>query len=268
MKLSINFLREVRWTSLHVVALLVIGLGVYGVISFFIGLVQTNPFVSDLITNHVFWNDQRLTPEKALEQLTKGYSGNFATVIAFTVFMIFLSVHYFSVLRGLYFHAPLPSIIAFLFLGGSVLFGLLVGLALVRVNEFAFQVASAGVEQKEWLRTGIGFLIQIHLIFVYGWLLCTGLGWIFVGSGTFRGSQWLRRIGAVELVAGSMVVTSVIADAWMPMYGEKAPRFAEFLSGDLFGVGISLGLLASGVLFWLLKTQQYENNKHDGHNGK
>ncbi len=126
---KLHFLRNVQWSSLHVLALLIITLGLYGVISFFIGVVHTNPFVGALIANPVFWNDQRLTPEKALEQLTKDFPGNFATVIGFSVFIILLSIHYASVLRGLYAYAPVRSIIAAVFLGGSVLFGLLVGLS-------------------------------------------------------------------------------------------------------------------------------------------
>jgi len=261
MRLSINFLREVRWSSLHVLALLVIALpGIYGVFSFVISdLPRSNPFSTELITNPVYWNDQRLTPEKALEKLTKDFPGNFATVIGFSAFIILLSIHYASVLRGLYAYAPVRSIIATVFLGGSVLFGLLVGLSLMRVNEFAFQVASAGAEQKEWLRTGIGFLIQIHLIYVYAWILCTGLGWMSVGSGAFRGKRWMRRVGGIELFAGLMLVTSVIARACLPTYGETAPRFAVFLS-HLFGPGIALGLLASGVLFWLFSLKDDETS--------
>lgn len=256
--MSISFLREVRWSSLHVLALLVIGLGIYGVLSFLIDdLPRSSLLGTEVITNPVYWNDQRITPEKALEQLTKDFPGNFTTVIAFSAFIILLSIHYGSVLQGLYAYTPVRSIIATVFLGGSVLFGLLVGLALMKVNEFVFQVASAGAEQKEWLRTGIGFLIQIHLIYVYGWILCTGLGWMFVGSGAFRGKRWMRRIGVIELFAGLMLVTSVIARAWLPTYGEKAPRFAVFLS-DLFGPGIALGLLASGVLFWLFSLKRDE----------
>ena len=171
MKPSINFLREVRWTSLHIVAVLVIGLGIYGVLSFLIkDLPRSSPFSTEPITNPVYWNDQRITPDKALHQLTRDFTGNFATVIGFSAFIILLSVHYFSVVHGLYSHAPVRSLIASVFLGGSVLCGLLVGLSLMRVNEFAFQVTSGGHEQKDWLRTGIGFLIQIHLVYVYGWL--------------------------------------------------------------------------------------------------
>jgi hypothetical protein len=80
---QLPLLGKVQWSSTHVVALLTIALGLHGVVSLSIGVVHTNPFVGARITNPVFWNDQRLTPDKALEQLTRDFPGNFATVIAF-----------------------------------------------------------------------------------------------------------------------------------------------------------------------------------------
>ncbi len=98
----INFLRQVRWSSLHVHALLVIVGAVYGVFSFVISdLPRSNLFGTGDITNPVYWNDQRLTPDKALEQLTNDFAGNFAAVIGFSAVILLLIVHYKNILFNL-----------------------------------------------------------------------------------------------------------------------------------------------------------------------
>ena len=51
--------------------------------------------------------------------------------------------------------------------------------------------------------TGIPFLIQIHLIFVYAWFFCTVIGWICIAQAVepteFR---WMRKI----LLSASIIV--------------------------------------------------------------
>jgi len=210
---------------------------------------------------------------QVLESLTGDYPANFATVFIFSLFMLLLSVHFFAILRELYPHAPLPSLLAGLFLGGSVLFGIILGFTALKINEFALQVAAGSAqeqewftsEQQEWLRDGINFLNQIHLIFVWGWLLCLGLGWMFVGWGAFSGPVGTRLAGGAELLSGLAVVTGVMFELWEPTYAGNPPPLALIFIRQ-WQIAIALGLLASGVLAWsltvrALRTASEEKNK-------
>ena len=244
------------WSSLRVLALLVAALGAYGIVSGILDLTKAAPPSMP----------RRLEPMQVLESLTGDYPANFATVLIFSLFMLLLSVHFFAILKELYPRAPLASLLAGLFLGGSVLFGMVLGLTALKVNEFALQVAAGSTqqqewftsEQQEWLRDGINFLNQIHLIFVWGWLLCLGLGWMFVGWGVLSGLAGVRVAGGAELLAGLAVVTGVMFELWEPTYAGNPPPIALLFIRQL-QIAIALGLLASGVLAWsLTRHSQHE----------
>lgn len=245
--------RLAPWTGVRLLALLVAALGLYGVVS---GAI-------DLLKGAVPEPMRRLEPSQTLAGLVHDYPGNFATVVIFSLFMVVLAVHFFALLRDLYRYAPLAALLGGLFLGGSVLFGLALGLTTLKVNEFALQlVAGEGQQQpwftpdqEVWLRGGINFLNQLHLIFVSGWFLCTGLGWMFVGSGALRGRAGPRATGVAELLAGLAVVASVVVRAWMPMVAGDASGWS-LLQSSLMADGMALGLLASGILGWRLAAQK------------
>ena len=244
-------LGAVRWSVLRVLALVVAALGAWGVFRGIPALVRLTPL-----------GMRRLEPAQTLEGLLRDYPGNFATFAVFSLFMIVLSVHFFALLRDLYPHAPLAALVAGLFLGGSVLFGLTLVLTALKINEFALQAAAGSAqqqpwfsaEQQEWLSGGINFLNQLHLIFVWGWLLCLGLGWVFVGWGVLAGravARVVRLSGSLALVAGLGVVTGVLFELWEPTYAGNPTRLAVFFVRQ-WEVAIAAGLLASGVLGWSL----------------
>lgn len=249
---GLSRLRDVRWSGLRVLALLVAALGAWGVLSTIGGLAGARRLAGELISNPVFGNERRLEAAQALDQLTRDFSGNFVTLVVVVVFMVVLSVHFFGLLRSLYRYASLETLVAGLFLGASILSGVFIVLTALKVNEFALQATVASAEEQTWLRGGISFLNQIHLIFVYGWFLLTGLGWVFVGAGALRVRGWIRGIGGVELLAGLLAVTALFLRGWLPSYGVEVPALMVFSSDQLSAGGMALGFLASGMLAWSL----------------
>lgn len=240
-----------RWSGVRVLALVLAVLGAWGVFDGIPGLFRAAPPMM-----------RRLDPTQTLEGLLRDYPGNFATFVVWSLFMIVLSIHFFALLRDLYPHAPVAALVAGLFLGGSVLFGLILVLTALKVNEFALQAAAGSAqqqpwfsaEQQAWLRGGINFLNQLHLIFVWGWLFCLGLGWMVVGSGVVKarmGARLVRLSGSLALAAGVGIVVGVLFELWEPTYAGNLPRFAIFFIRQ-WEVAIAAGFLASGVLGWSL----------------
>lgn len=243
--------RAVHWSGLRVLALMLAVLGAWGVFDGIPGLFRAaSPMM------------RRLEPTQTLEGLLRDYPSNFATFVVFSLFMIVLSIHFFALLRDLYPHAPVAALVAGLLLGGSVLFGLILMLTALKVNEFALQAADGSAqqqpwfsaEQQAWLRGGINFLNQLHLIFVWGWLFCLGVGWMAVGSGVLGArvpARLVRLSGGLALVAGVGIVVGVLFELWEPTYAGNLPRFAVFFIRQ-WEVAIAAGFLASGVLGWSL----------------
>lgn len=252
--LLLDSIRAVKWNGTRILSIFVILLGVFGITRYWFF-----PFSSQLITNPVYTNNQRISQTSAFEHLTSHFPINHAIVIGFTILIVLLALHYFTIILKLYPIAPAPVILATLFLGGAILFGLLVGISLMRVNEFIFQSASASEQEIQWLRSGIGFLIQIHLIYVFGWILCTGLGLTCLGSAAYRLSPSATRSLAFSLLpSGLLIVASITARLWLPYYGETAPTYAVFLSR--LEIPLSIGLIASGSFSWLLGAHQHQRH--------
>lgn len=116
-------------------------------------------------------------------------------------------------------------------------------------------------EQQTWLRDGINFLNQLHLISVWGWLLCLGLGFVFVGAGTLAAhlpSRLIRLAGGLGLFAGLALVSGVLLELWEPMYAGAPPRYAVFFL-RLWELAVAAGFLSSGALGWLLPGHSLEN---------
>jgi len=63
-----------------------------------------------------------------------------------------------------------------------------------------------------------------------------------------------HRFASNGLLLGPMVLlASIGARHWLPTYGATAPAGVLLLSGVGFSLGISIGLIGSGVLGWMLE---------------
>ena len=255
---------KLRLNGLNVLAIFLITLGLLGsgLLSVLTVVQLWSHSFSGLVDNPVYLNTQRLTTESSIVELKNNLQGNFAQIGAFTGLVIFLTIHYASILRLAYRCSPLSIIIASFFLGGSLVLGVLIGSALVLVSTFAFQVTLSSPHQQEWLQTGLPFLIQIHLIYVYGWFFCTALGWFAFSFSVMKVKGWIRYFGRAKLLASLIILVSLTIRAWLPLYGEQAPVFVVVI-GRLFGIGMGLGLLASGFLYLLLENDRVNSRSHN-----
>jgi len=240
-----------HWSGFRVLALLIAALGAWGLLRGLPDVLRASPPMM-----------RRLEPGETVQALLRDYPGNFATVVIFSLFMLVLCVHFMAVLRDLYPLAQVPALAGGVFLGGSVLFGIALGLTALKINEFALQAAHGAAqqqtwftpEQQVWVRDGINFLNQLHLISVWGWLLCLGFGFFFVGVGALTAhvpSRLIRLTAGLGLFAGLALVSGVLLEFWGPMYAGAPPRYAVFFL-RLWEVAVAVGLLASGGLGWLL----------------
>ena len=241
--------RRRRLSVPRVLALLIAALGAAGVLSTVVDLARgLPPFMVP-----------RLEHSQTLESLVRDYPVDFAVVAAYSLLMVVLAIVFFELLRNLYPDAPLESLVGGLFLGGSVLCGLLVGLTALKTSEFALQVVAGSarqevwysLEQQIWLHNGIKFLMQLHLVLVAGHTFLIGLGWVVVASGVLRAHRRWRLVGLATLLAGLLAITQVAIRTWLPVYSGGAPLLNP-LQGILLKAAMSLGFLASGILAWLL----------------
>jgi len=245
----------VHWTKLRVLATIVGLGGVYGVLRVLPGLAAL--LSRQPVANVVYHNDQRLPPLAALEQLRTAFPGNFATEFGGILAAILFAILFFGVLSKLYKTAPVPTLLATLFLGGSVLAVVLQAFTILRVSEFAFQATIASPDERRWLENGVTFLNQLHLIFVHSWFLLTGLGLVFLGLASFGHSRWRTWAGAATLGGGLAVVSGEVLRAWFPELGETVPMaLASAVTGTptgdsmLVAGGGALGLLGTSLLVW------------------
>ncbi len=251
----LNRLRPARWSGARLLALIVALFGTYGVISSVGDIARSAPPSLRLVANPVFGHPERPEPAQAMVQLARGYPGNFGTAVFFSLFVVLLGANFFHVLRNLYPHARLRALLAGLFLAGAVLCGFIVVLTVLKISEFTLQAAAAGGEPEAWLRGGINFMFQLHVIFASTFFLCLGWGWVLMAwaaSAVRSEIRWFRLAALVLLLAGFAEITAVLDRAWLPVYGARAPALAVFLSREAFqNTALVWGLLASGVLGWL-----------------
>lgn len=246
-----------RRSGLRLLALLIASLGVWGVLRGLPELLRASTAAGTTLSDA-----RRLEPSETVQALLRDYPANFATVVIFSLFMLVLCIHFMAILRDLYPHSQVPAMAGGVFLGGSVLFGIALGLTALKINEFVLQSARGAVqqqpwytpEQQMWVRDGINFLNQLHLISVWGWLLCLGLGFFFVGAGV-RAAHLPNRLtliaGWIGLLSGLGLVSGVLFELWEPMYAGAPPRHAIFFL-RLWEVAVAGGFLATGALGWLL----------------
>jgi hypothetical protein len=237
----------VHLTKLRVLATLVGLGGVWGVLH---NLGRSADLLSrQPVPNLVYHNAvRRLPPLDALEQLRSAFPGNFATVSGGILLAMLFAILFFGVLSKLYNAAPVPTLLATLFLGGSVLAVVLQAATILRVSEFAFQATIATTDERRWLEGGVTFLNQLHLIFVHSWFLLTGLGWVFLGQASFGHSRWRNWAGAATLGGGVAVVSGEVLRAWFPELGETIPMALASGQAMIVAGGMSLGVLGTGSL--------------------
>ncbi len=240
-----------RWSGFRFLALLVVALGAWGVLRGLPDVLRISPPMM-----------RRLEPGETVQALLRDYPANFGVLAIFVLFMVILCVHFMAVLRDLYRHSPVAALSGGVFLSGSVLFGITLNLTALKVNEFALQAAQGSAqraawftpEQQVWLQDGINFLNQLHLIFVWGWLLCMGLGFLLVGAGVLAAhlpSRLTRVAGGIGLLAGLALVSGVLFELSEPMYAGAPPRHAVFFL-RLWELAVAAGFLSSGALGWFL----------------
>jgi len=236
----------VHLTKLRVLATLVGLAGVWGVLH---TLARSAELLSrQPVANVVYHNDRRLLSLAALEQLRTAFPGNFATVFGGILAAILFAILFFVVLSKLDKAAPVPTLLATLFLGGSVLAVVLQAMTILRVSEFAFQATIASPEERRWLENGVTFLNQLHLIFVHSWFLLTGLGVVFLGLASFGHSRWRNWAGVATLGGGVAVVSGEILRAWFPELEETIPMAIASGGSMLVDGGMALGLLGTASL--------------------
>ncbi len=245
---------KTRWTGLQVFALMMLAVGLWGTASELTSLVTNADWHLSTTSNPVVKNEQR-RHAALLENQMKDYPGNLAVLVGFSVFILAVTVHFAAVVVRGFSRLPLASLVAGLFLGASGICGLLVLPSVARVNEFAFQAVGAPTGEVEWLRGGMAFLNQLHLFFVAGWLMFLGLGWLALGLGLLRLPGGPRLCGIPILVGGVGILGSLAADYSLPTYGETAPGAVIVLSG-VFSVGITVGLIGTGLLSFLLERER------------
>ncbi len=239
-----------RWSGVRVLAVLMAGLGGWGVVR---GLPKLVRLVSTkAVANPSLISHRRLHGAEAVGQLVTTFQGNYVTVAVATILFGLLAFHLIGVAQGLYARAPLRSLVAALFFGGSVISAMLLGLTVLKVSEFAFQHRLAPPSEQQWLEGGISFLNQLHLIFVYGWFLFLALGWFAAALGAVTCEGGVRWAGLSLLIASVVLLTAVGARHWIPGSGPNAPEYLVFVSTDFLDIAMGLAFLSSGVLGWLL----------------
>ncbi|MCZ6617582.1 MAG: hypothetical protein O7E57_05575 [Gammaproteobacteria bacterium] len=210
-------------------------------------------FAGGEVRNFVFFGDgRRLPPVEAIELLRSAYVVDFATVFMSAIPFVLVSVLFLAIVRDLYAFSRLRALLAGLFLGASMISGLLLGFTVLRVSAFAFQSTVLSAAEQQWLEGGITFLNQIHLIFLDGWYFFVGLGWIFMGLAASGCGHRNRAIGFIAVTAGAMVLGGVMAAFWRPTYGEMVPLLVASLQNKSIEGGLALGLATSGLLAWSL----------------
>jgi hypothetical protein len=133
-------LKGIRWSGQRILATVIAALGAYGLFSLLRGLLRVSSSAGP----------RRLDPEQTLSGLVRDYGANYATVVIFWIFLLLLAIHFIALVYDLFRCAPVPSVLAGLFLGGSVLFGFGLGLAVLKINEFAVEAVTAAQNAQPW----------------------------------------------------------------------------------------------------------------------
>lgn len=249
--LALRKLRSTQWTGLRVLAAVVIAAGLFGTASGLTELIEKFGEGGTRASNPVVDNDQR-RHAAMLENQVKDYPSNLAALSAFSAFVALVTLHFVGLAWRMFAKVPLSSIMGGLFLSASGICGLLVAPAVARVNEFAFQAVGAQPAEREWLQGGMAFLNQLHLIFITGWLLFLGLGWVALGLGAVHMAGRYRLGGCLGVFGAVIILVSVGSRYWLPTYGATVP-VGILLLDTVFSLGIAMCLVSSGLLTWMIE---------------
>jgi hypothetical protein len=195
------------------------------------------------VPSFVFGNVQRLPHEIAVGRSATAYPLNVGIIVAWLLVVVLYSVHAAALLRQLWQRAQQATLVAATFLAGATILGVVIGLSILKVSEFAVQSMLAAPGEQAWLRDGITYMNQLHLFYVHSWIFCMAVGWITVGAAAAQ-----VRHGRLVLAAGAAVAITFLARVWLPVFGPTAPGFAVLLSDQVMMVGVAAGWLGSGLL--------------------
>jgi hypothetical protein len=201
------------------------------------------------VPSFVFGNAQRLPHEIAVLRSAQAYSLNVAIVMFWTTVVALLAAHYAALLWRLVRFAPLVTLVAATFLGGAAVVGVVIGLSILKVSEFAVQSVLMEPAEQAWLQSGITFMNQLHLFFVHSWIACTALGLLALGRAAML-AGWHPATSRLVAAAGLATLAGAIARAWLPAFGPEAPAAVVLMSDQLLMVAVAGGWLATGLLGW------------------
>jgi hypothetical protein len=237
-----------RLSGFQILAIVLIAIGIVGFL--FLATTSVIQLVKNSIIGNVdnplYLNSQKLVSRIGIEFLTHGILSHLVNIAAFTLLILALSVHYGSIISTTFEHSKRWSAIATIILSASTALGIVIGAALMLPITFAFQWNSVEQVQRDWLRTGMPFLIQIHLIFVYAWFFCTAIGWICIAKAVEPSEfSWMRK---VLLSASFIILLSLSVRSFLTLFPSQTPAYIAVCS-RLFGVGMGLGLFACGAIY-------------------
>jgi hypothetical protein len=196
----------------------------------------------------VFGNVQRLPHDVAVASAATAYPLNVGITLFWTTVVVLFAVHSAGLLRSLFRDAPQSALVAGAFLAGATIFGVVAGISILKVSEFAVQSMLAAPAEQVWLRDGITFMNQLHLFYVHAWFVCMAAGWVALGLTPRMRSRRVMRNSSLVLAAGLAVATAVLARMALPAFGPQAPAILVVLSDSFFFVAVAAGWIGSGLL--------------------
>jgi hypothetical protein len=200
------------------------------------------------VDNPVFGNARRLPHEETMLHLADTYAMSVAIIVPWLLLTLLLAAAYAMLLRRLFRTSPQHTILAAIFLGGSVLCGLLIATSVLKVAEFAVQANAAAAAEQEWLGAGVNFMNQLHLFYVSGWMLAASAGWAFLGYGALAAGPMAARGARLLLAGGVLLGVSAAARTLLPAFEPHAAALLVGLTEPLSSVAFGAALIGSGLL--------------------
>jgi hypothetical protein len=197
----------------------------------------------------VFGNVQRLPHDIAVHSSAQAYTLNVVIIMTWLAAVVLLASHYAAVLWRLLRLAPHATLVAATFLGGSVVIGVVAGLSILKVSEFAVQSMLMQPAEQAWLQGGITFMNQLHLFYVHSWIACTAIGLVALGRAA-GAAGWDRTAARIVVASGVAVMAGAITRAWLPAFGPDAPNVAVLMSDQVIMAAVAAGWIGTGLLGW------------------
>jgi hypothetical protein len=195
-----------------------------------------------VVDNPVFANVQRLPHEQTILYHASSYGTDLLILSFWLLFLVLIGYVAVVLLHALYQRAPVPTLAAGAFLFGALISGLLIATSLMKVAEFVVQMPAATAAEAAWLTSGINYLMQLHLFYVWGWIFATGVGWLFLAAAARRAGDSYRRGALLLFAGGGLFVAATVFRALLPFAGPTAPGlligFIEAVPSAAFGAGL------------------------------